>query len=314
MSSLLDPKSNAEQRPTANSVFDFLYNDSDRVASFLGQFDPSGHLTGLKKLLSVGEASSSSSDISGTGNVGVLKGGMKATNVAGEDYRRGSESTYDPLWANALAFLEHLHTHNMIERDLWGARIGQFVLVKGYLTVLDVSMLKAAWTLPSVQAMIRAGAEPEFPAANRQQRRAAGGGQKQPSQTTEVDLALELLGIMPHLVQARLLGDSFYAWGSLKEDRLITSAGDLLLKHGIRVQGEWAMLGILDAHPQLGAAGDAPETDHVLGVASAVLSHLAPAARTLLGRPDIAHGVTPLLIFREVNPDEVAPTPESDTP
>lgn len=308
MSSSPVPKSSDEPPQNASSVFDFLYNDSERVASFLGQFDPSGHLTGFKKLLNAGEATTSSSDISGTGNVGVLKGGMKATNSTLEDHRRGSESTFDPLWSNALAFLDHLEANKLIEREIWNARIGQFVLLKGYLTVLDVSMLKAAWKLPSVQAAIKSGTEPTSQSQGNRQQRRANGGHKQPSPPNETDLALELIGIMPHLVQARLLGERFYAWGSLKEEGLVTSAGDLLLKHGMRIGGEWAMLGILDAFPDVGIK-DAPESDPSMGVASLMLSHLGPAARLILGRPDIAHGVTPLLIFREVN---AGPSPDTE--
>lgn len=308
MSSSLEPKSNVERQQSANSVFDFLYNDTDRVASFLSQFDPNGHLIGLKKLLSAGESNTSTSDMSGGANIGVMKGGMKAANAIGEDYRRGSEITYNPLWANALTFLEHLDEHNLIERDIWNARIGQFVLVKGWLTVLAVEMLRAAWQLPTVQAAIKSGANAPDNQGNRQQRRAEG-NQKKTTQPTEIDLAIELLGVMPHLVQARLLGKNFYAWGSLKEEHMVTTAGDLLLKHGTRLQGQWAVLGILDAFPDEGSPLKAPETDNTMGVASAVLSHIGPAARTLLGRPDVAHGVTPLLIFREINAAEAGSSP-----
>jgi hypothetical protein len=52
-----------------------------------------------------------------------------------------SERIYDPLWSNARTLLDYLEAANLIGRDLATARIGQFVIASGDLTVLNTSML-----------------------------------------------------------------------------------------------------------------------------------------------------------------------------
>lgn len=293
-----EKKSEVGPPKSANSVFDFLYQDSERVASFLSQFEPNGHLTNLKQTLGASEAATSSTALHGAGTAGIVKGGMNATSTAADTTTNSAERNYDPLWSNALRLLEHLEAFNLIERNIWNANIGQFVLVKGILSVLDVAMLKAAWSLPSVKKAMKAGIQ-EQAEGTRQQRRSS---DRQPKKTTPeedgLELAVELLGILPHMVQARFVGDDYFAWCTLRQERLLTSSGDLLLKHGMHLSGEWAAIGILDAQPQ---AVEAPEPDASLGVASAFLSHLAVPTRAVLGRPEMAHGITPLLIFRQVS-------------
>lgn len=98
-------------------------------------------------------------------------------------------------------------------------------------------------------------------------------------------------------------------WCSLREDGLVVSASDLTLKHGVTVSGRWNMLGVLDALPEIDAAGnltaEAVEAaqGNVLPSASAfgeLMLQLTPAIRGLLGRPHTAYGMTPVLIFREI--------------
>lgn len=48
--------------------------------------------------------------------------------------------TYDPLWANALAFLDYLEQKSLLSRDIATARIGQFVLTSGELHVSSTAL------------------------------------------------------------------------------------------------------------------------------------------------------------------------------
>jgi hypothetical protein len=93
----------AQDDPLPASVLDFLYHDVRRVASFLAQFDPSGHLTGLKQSENVSEQQSEEGTVSATANaVGARAVGThvnKRLSAGGE----ATERTYDPLWVNALS-------------------------------------------------------------------------------------------------------------------------------------------------------------------------------------------------------------------
>jgi hypothetical protein len=89
----------------------------------------------------------------------------------------------------------------------------------------------------------------------------------------------------------------------LDPDYLIGGATDLNLKHGLRVTGEWHVLGIVDCEP---GSGDvtSEEIGRLCGGGDNVFSdsvvNLWHEFREVLGRPDDCWGLTPLVIMREV--------------
>lgn len=283
-----------------DSVFDFLYYDSQRVGSFLAQFDPNGLLQSLKQAASVGEGRGAKHTLRGGASLGVADLRGVAEQTENQDTREGAERTFDPLWTNARAFLDLLAQRELVQRDVTTARMGQFVLARGRLTVLDNTLLAGAWKLDTIKEAMLSGAEEDAElTGNRQQRRAASKGGKPKKEASPIEMALELLTILPHAVQARITGDET-VWCSLKLDGLVTSPSDLILKHGVEIPGEWAMLGILDAMPDPLDQSDPDPNDMTHGIAAMLITLLAPPTRTLLGRPGYAYGMTPLLIFREV--------------
>lgn len=270
----------------SDSVFDFLYHDPLRIASFLGQFDPSGVAQSLKRTDQATQSSADNTNDHLKVTVGILSGQRGDQSATVEGTQHGSERTYDPLWSNARAFLDYLEHGDMIQRDVYAARIGQFVLFTGELKIADIAMLKGAWTLPTFRQAAGIGPTPSRP-------------HKGPP--NNVEFAFEMLGILPHSIQASVTSASASAWATLQEDCLATTPGNLLLKHGLVISGEWSMLGIVDAQPDL-VLND-QETDFEGGVqmAAKLMELFAPIARNLLGRPTDAFGITPLMIFREVN-------------
>jgi len=60
---------------------------------------------------------------------------------------------YDPFWTNALTFLDFLEVRELITRDISKARIGKIVELTGKLTVLDFSLMKSAWDVPSIKKL-----------------------------------------------------------------------------------------------------------------------------------------------------------------
>ena len=318
--------SEAEQgEPESDSVYDFLYHDARRVGSFLAQFDEAGHLQqvtqseGAMRGSKRGWKAAAGGSLPGVGGLNVSaergpeKGGFE-----------GSERVYDPLWANARTLLDFLYERDMVRRELEGARIGQFVLASGPLTVMDLTLWQGLWSLPALrealsesvteqqQETARGGQTPPQNRAERRRGRASTAAQTPAKSTMEHQLegGLALIGMLPHTIQARLRDDSGAAvWCSLREDGLVVSASDLTLKHGVTVSGRWNMLGVLDAMPEIDAAGEV--TPSGIEAAQDLISfgaspfgdlmlHLTPAIRGLLGRPANAYGMTPLLIFREI--------------
>lgn len=302
------------------SVYDFLYHDSRRIASFLSQFDESGLLTGITQGETATRGAKRGYKVGLGGNVPLFGGGnVDFERSPGESGGESLERAYDPFWANAREFLDALDARGLIHRDLQQARIGQFVLVRGSLIIADLKMLERVWPLASVQkvmaASATAAAEPEEEVyGNRQQRMAAQAKQRkqQPKGVPdEIQMVMDILPHLPHSGQFHLIADDFAVWAPASEDALVGLMSDLVLKHGAKIAGEWAMVGILDALPY--DEGDEGLTPMEMiragmtsdGIAKAALQ-LAPFIRIALGRPLLSYGVTPLLVFREIAADETS--------
>ena len=299
--------------PQADSVYDFLYHDARRVGSFLAQFDPSGHLTSLKQTEAAETGSSMRFGATAGASAVVAKGGASFDDQRNAAQRETLERAYDPLWTNARALLDFLAERDMICRDLTQARIGQFVLASGLLSVMDLTLWKGLWSLPAVQEVIKAGigglaqetSQTTAPPKNRSERRAlergAQNGRPKTTMEHQFDAAMSMLGMLPHSVQARLLDTSgTTVWSSLSEENLVVSAPDLTLKHGVTVAGHWTMLGVLDALPEPNSVPDAAQALVAASAFGELMLHLTPAIRGLLGRPERDYGMTPLMIFREI--------------
>jgi hypothetical protein len=280
----------ARDQEKEDSVFDFLYIDSRRIALFLSQFDAYGHLKALTRSVSEN----------------AKTGGGIDLKLAKIDYSDGSDSSvkkeYDAQWVAPLTFLDTADQRGLIERDITKARIGRLVLLSGRLSMLDMAMLKGAWEMPAIRQQIQSGVTPTAPLSRAQRRRGEAA-----TPVPGVDMILGLLKLWPHVTQVMLAGNGMTAWGTIRDDGLITPAGDLILKHGVGIAGTWSVVGVLDATPELNpitdpnqavqAAMAAPTVPSLVGT---LFEALSPLTRQALGRPPSAYGVTPLLIFRDV--------------
>lgn len=291
-------------REEANSVFDFLYYDANRIGSFLAQFDPAGHLKAYKHSETAASGTNSTSQFGGKGTLGFASLDSSLGENAQESESAASESQYDPLWKNAISFLNFLEDRGLLGRSLNVARISQFVLASGDLEVVDLTMIKEMWSLPSVAQMVAGDHQPAT--QNRQQRRAAARSEGPSALPIEQQFGFDLLKLIPHSVQATVRSDEWRVWSSLRQDSMIVSPSDLFLKHGKRIPGRWNMVGIVDALPsdEEEVASAPSEQDatvnFLMSGAGAALDAIGPFARMVLGRPAAAYGMTPLLIFRQV--------------
>jgi hypothetical protein len=307
MSKKGEKASSGEQGEAApDSVFDFLYHDSRRIASFLSQFDNNGLLTGLTQGDSVSKGAKRSKKIGVGGDVPLIGGGNVEFELGpGEVGSQTLERVYDPFWTNARLFLDVLTERNIIQRDLDEANIGQFVLVTGYLSIQDLAMFKEAWKAPTVQRKVKGGDVGSKRTANMTAAQKAAAREQQEN----TDLFLDMIQVMPHAVHARLLTRAGTAaklvWCTLNQDHLVAPASDITLTYGATMSGEWSIVGILSADPEyqtpdLTEEFDAENFGLMESIVGQLSKMLAPIVRVSLGRPAAAHAITPLLIFREV--------------
>lgn len=288
------------------SVFDFLYQDRQRVASFLSQFDDSGYLERVTQSDSILKDAGRGFKLGVGGGVAALGSG-EVSLERGPGNQGGESSTreYDPVWANSLTLLDFLTERNLINRSLTDSRIGQFVLVSGELEIINIGLLQKVWDEPILMQAFRQGAEEENPIANRKERRSNRKHSKAEKPVSEIDMAISVIRMLPHSIQG-VLSNGCETWFSLLPEGLSIRSDDIFLKHGTSVAGQWFMLGVLDAVPDPMSLQDQSGISNLNssaqgeGLVSNLVKAIAPIARLTLGRPSSAYGMTPILIFRQI--------------
>lgn len=284
-----------QQAPAKNSVYDFLYHDARRIASFLAQFQTYGVAQSIKATEGAGRSETTKGAVEASGGVPLIAAGKAGIDRSvTNDERDSVEQTFDPLWTNAQRLLDYLDEHELIARNVKEAGIGRFVLASGRLAVVDLSVMRALMSSSIVRRSMLQGEGRTGP--NRKERH----GQR--AAPSEMELGLELIGAYPMTIQATITASDVSVWCSLRDDCFVTAPGNLLLHHGVAIAGNWHMLGIMDAHPDAEFAIE----DLMAGLFDgSVLAHaasnMAPAVRLAIGRPAAAYGVTPLMIFRSVS-------------
>ena len=282
------------------SVYDFLYCDERRVGAFLSQFDELGVPTRVSVSETVQKARSRAMKFSAGGGVSGL-GNANLTlerGPAAAGGQKGEQRDYNPYWANALALLDYLDTNDLVCREVKAARIGQFVLVTGSLAVFDMAMLQTSWGNNHIKAIVRRAlaTTAESPPSDREI----------DDKVKEFEGTFDLLQVCPHAILSTIQTSDQSVWSSLHADGLMVAAGDLIIKHGVHIPGQWSAIGIVDAFPD----GEEPNQSMQqrqtaaatsLGALTSFIGGIAPSIRNFVGRPRNAYGMTPLMIFREVS-------------
>jgi len=296
-STVLEGEREAEQ---SASIFDFIYVDQQRINTFLSQFNEFGELTNIVHGKAAQRGKGDASTIKAEANAVVAKGGADYAASTTAGYSENSQKTYDPRWVNTLSFLDQIDDRGLLKRGVENAGFGDLVLIQGPLSITDYGTLEKIWSMPAFRTAAEAGTVFE-PTPNRAERRKDKSQPKpKKSGNPDLDMFFELAKVLPHTIQLKI-GKNPTAWGVLSQDGLVAAASDFALKFGGTIQGDWVAVGILDAEPD---SVINPEVQFGLTdldqVAPAILSHLGPIVRQLLGRPSEAYGITPLAIFREV--------------
>lgn len=292
-------------------VRDFLYHDARRIASFLAQFETYGLTQQIKSTESVGQARTTKTAIAGALKVpfvGAGKAGVDTTTI--DDERDSAERVYDPMWTHARELIAILENSHLIRRDIRDAQLGHFVLIKGHIIVLDISMMKDSWDKPSIKKKMMAGMKRNVPEIGNHRERKQAEANAKKALEEETQFLVDIILMMLHSVQAHIIGDGFTAWCGLQPEFLVGSSSDLMLKHGAYIPGQWQLIGILDAVPDpesvVGPNGElsgvnAAVAEYMTSNVAKLMAQLVPHGRNLLGRPTGAYGVTPLVVFREIS-------------
>lgn len=264
-------------------LFDFLYVDRPRMASYIAQLFDDGLHTSTKKTSSIGNQSSGKF----SGSIPAFaKGELGATDITNE----GIERQFDAAWSAPLNLIRELQQAGFIQTDIASAALGQIVLFRGNIQVLDYRLLQRLWEPMLAHQLLL---QPAHTAAQQKEKKAAAEGQKH---------LVKVVENLPHLVQIRAFNDAHQLWGTLEPELMVTGASDLAFKYGPCIPGEWLVLAVLDAKPFSDSDLKLPNG---LGEVEAGMLQMAIQLKMLFGRGSLDFGMTPLAIYRRVMPSGV---------
>ena len=260
------------------SVFDFLFVDHARVALFNAQF------TGMGSMRQIIESESA------TGT----KGGAVNAAVARARYDRSASQTlekaYDAQWVEPLSFLDYAQERGMLHSDLASARVGDLVRVRARIDFLNLASLKRVWSEVAVDRPERGG---------RKNRRDGG----RLFADKDAELGLRVFGALEQPMIMVFCGEEGRLWSAVDPVNVVGAASALHWKFGARIDGDWHVIGVVDCPPgqlswpleeqgRLFGPSEAPFQDGLVTMMSEI--------GKLIGRPSDCHGITPLVVLREI--------------
>lgn len=291
-----------------NLVFDFLYFDTERIASFLAQLNDLGQFQSISNNENIKENKSSTTAGGGKVGAGFFNAGLEVNQTKGSEQNKTLNTVYDARWLNALNFLNIAEQKKLINKDIKTSGIGQLVLFSGSVFIYDSSIPSEIMKNEKIkQYMLR-----DTPGSNRREKRknAAIGAMGSYNMGSQ-ELAFELSNAMPNSIQFSMQNGDTQTWSCLDEKNMTIRPLDLILKHGLAIPGHWLVIGILDAVPIL-SDKDEPikfrenKGDHQLPVfpfaqhCERIGLEVYSTMRRFFGKQNSFYGVTPLLIFRSV--------------
>lgn len=269
----------AQEQPSIDSIYDFIYLDTKRLTSFLAQLDDDGVLLSIKKTRHINEEQK---------NLGSV--GLTGTRAATEDNTilgKQSEKHYDSSIVAMYDVINRLDELGFIKKSLSATAMGQLLLCSGTITFHDIRMMRDLWD-PVMKMFFNQQATQ---AASRQQKDLL------KNKAKEFESIKSILTALPHALLMTLFSQGESLWSSLEEEHLKINSDDITLKHGANFAGQWHVLGILDAKPDDGFTVPRKTGNELFDGLSEMLSMI----RATLGRPSDAYGITPVAIFRTVS-------------
>jgi len=276
-----------QESPSTKSVYDFFYVDTGKIKSFYAQLTGNGSISTLKQ---TNQGSDQQHKEATVAMPAVAGGKLGYTHVVQES----DERVYDAIPTMPREMINRLDELGYIYKELSPEMLGNLVLYKGTLGVVDVSVVK----------------ELVEPAINFQVKELSKGSaaQKREAQTFKNQLK-DIVGLMkaiPYAIEAQLIvsrsdnsGTNEHIWMTLSREEMVGSPHDLNFKHGEFLAGDWYVLGVLDATPNDTVEHAPPRTE-----VSTMVSTVVGMLRQLFGRSEQSYSMTPIAIFRVLKPRE----------
>ena len=195
-----------------------------------------------------------------------------ASTGAGLSGSRGSETAliknYDTSWVPPLLLLKKLQDNGLIQTDISKANIGQVVEFRGLLSITDMSLVKS---LSAASSHMNFGGDAQA--------------------------GIEIVNSMPPSVQGIMKRGNKQAWFLGNSENWVAHPNALMLSYGSTIGTGWKVIGILQSKPS--KANKNTEKD--AGSIPEGMRKYADTIKELMGKPDQAYGITPLIILRPVN-------------
>jgi hypothetical protein len=272
-------------------AFDLIYCDFERLNLLRAQFGAAGLRTAYTESTEASRDKTTTTESEISGGVPIVASGKMISNTARKTAMQKSQSeTYDTTWPDVVSFVERFSATQYNFDVSRMPRIGSLIRIEGGLDITDLETVKKLMETKSIKGLISSGAK-----GSKNNRNNA-------SENFTVDHLFDILSVLPHSIQAIISNKSATFWSTLNRNFLLTPSAEIMLKHGTSIQGDWQVLGILDAYPdqtELSLAGNQTTPNFVNEGLGAMIGLLVPLVRMLLGRKSWQVGITPLVIFRQ---------------
>lgn len=276
----------AQELPTTESLFDFLYLDSIKIRSFYAQ------LTGFGSLASIKANNALNSSLASEGAFGVnamAKIDAKVNYATGEN--QSSEKTYDATPTLPREMIDKLDELGFISRELGENSAGNLVLLNGVLSITDIETLQNL-----LEPTMYFVTEEEYKQLYGDRKR-----QAVKKKLEENKPVVQLIKAIPYALEARLKVGEDMVWMTLNRGEMVGNPHDINLKHGKVLFGEYYVLGVLDAIPN-----DDMNIDMTTGSFGDVILELSQSLKETMGRNTSSYGITPIAIFRVIRTNQQA--------
>lgn len=289
-------------------VYDFLYFDTERIASFLAQLNDLGQLQSISNNENKKENKSSTTAGEGKVGAGFFNAGLEVNQTKSSEENKTLNTVYDARWLNALNFLNIAEQKKLINNDIKTSAIGQLVLFSGNVFIYDSSIASGIMTNEKIKRQVLR----DSLVSNQREKRKNNAIEAMGSDNMSgLEFGIEVSNAIPTSIQFCMRNGDILTWSSLDEKNMTIRPLDLILKHGLAISGNWSVIGILDAVPTL-SDKDEPtifaenKGDHQLPIfpfgqhCEFLGRQVYSLVRKFFGKPNSFYGVTPLLIFRSV--------------
>ena len=267
----------AQESQSIESIFDFFYLDTLKINSFYAQLTGNGAITSRKN---------TSNTVDDT--TGEFSGSVPTIATAKSTFKNsaglGSEDVFDASVTMPREMIDRLDELGFINYELNENQLGNLLLLKGKLGVVDVAGMNDIID-PAIEFGIG-----QMPDAKPLEKTAKNNLKK------IIAPVATFMKAIPFALQARFFNEgdmSEEVWMTLSRTEMINSVHDLNFKHGDIMAGEWYILGVLDAIPN-DQEVKINETNEI----NVMLEAFTKMMKEQFGRPSTAFGMTPIAIFR----------------